>query len=335
MLWRNTFYLHCSPDFGAGPLLSVGADSWKATTHIFIDGSPSKVATALKDFLGYSEVKTQLGVPYISRTVPYSLAHYRRSDPSFEGMPILWCSGFSVVENMTKLPGRPHEYDTLGNPLPLFKWAKVQLTFQSYRYSIRPDTDPQTYGSGAYGAIPDEAQLERFVFRTDAPKVRTITTPVGTWSWEALGAEQPGPAAFGVPVNEGVNQLVYTHFDRPDKPDTRIARALGTVNSVAFDGHAAGTLLCDGPTMTPGVMANGAPSYTYQFRFSKLSKIARTSTGGATAGVTVYGHNHFLRKFAAGGGAVTAEYRRLLDGAGGAGNPVYRSTDFAELFRPE
>lgn len=335
MRWRDTTFTYALPAGGGnGPRFNVSSDGWTASADVYVRGTPSALAQAFKDFLGYSEVGNKGGVKYVKRTLPHSMPGFNR--PGAEtGRPILWCTSLSVEEQITFLG-----YETFeGRSLPKFAWARLGLRYSSLRYKLLEDSDPKVVGTDSqFGGIPDESKLTRNVFVIVKPSVRVITAPQGTFHFRKVAnTDNTVLAGFGVPINESGADVTVRWVDVPEIPHANISRAMGCVNTTRFMDWDAETLLCMPADYTPVVQANGTTAYTIDYKFNFNPKVARTNAGGAVPGTTQRGHNWFLKKINDGGG-YTFDYRPLDAKetdvlAGALDSPPYRRFDFKWLLR--
>ena len=337
MKWRQTTFQYVTPATGeCGPQFNVSSDGWGASAQVFVEGTPSVLYQAFKDFLGYSSVGNKAGTKFVKRVLPHSMPGFDRTGGT-TGRSILWCNSVSVDAQVTPTG---HEHFN-GRYLPSFQWARLTLRYTSLRYKLLEDNDPAVTGvDSGWAGIPDESLLTRYVFHIRKPSVRVITAPQGTFYFRKVENDDTSIlAAFGVPINESGADVTIRWIDVPEIPDANIARGLGTVNRTKFFEYEPETLVMMPPDYTPTVQADGTTAYSIDYKFNFNPKVARTAAGGATAGRTQRGHNWFLRRYNNGAGYLL-DYRPLDSkdttdtvGVTPLESPPYRRFEFKWLFR--
>lgn len=343
--FRGIDYADHTPDVG-GMTVQLAPNASRIERQIQVPWR--ETAKACTAFLGWPYIQSLVtGVDTISRVTPHAiklpmaenlaeLTEYAVVVP--EPDPWLYATSVSRIEGVGPRVG----YDDQG--LPKYDTARITFAYTSLSYDIYEDTDGVTFGTGDYAGAPDEATLTRYITRLYRPGVRAVTIPrqLTKWTLEendltpagaaaAAGYVTAGPAVLeSLAKTESTLDLIYVHHQRPDLPLTAIMDAMGCVNSVAFDGFPAGTLLmAEGPDIRPERSCIGQRTYDVHFKFKFVSKVR------ATPSVLRVGWNWFLRCFKIHPSTDTLDYRKITSSGLSAGSPVYQEYDFYSLFRPE
>jgi hypothetical protein len=150
--------------------------------------------------------------------------------------------------------------------------ARFAVTYTPRNYEVRSDAELDTKFASN--------ELARNVSRQPGFAGQNLPFPNGSIGF-AKDPGTPTPAIGGqsIPTSGlfkvmGITHLAYTHHDVPDIPWAAIQAALGSINSVAFDGLAgypafpAKTLLCNAPTIRRRRNAVGRYTHDITHNFS-------------------------------------------------------------------
>jgi hypothetical protein len=178
------------------------------------------------------------------------------------------------------------------------------------------------YGLAALAATDLPLTASRFVTRMARPGGRSLVLRQGMMRYVTDGK----PVPEGIPVNVPFTTLSYTWHQVPDGglPLKAISAALGTLNNAAFDGYAAQTLLLTNAVPRPYRNPFGERNYDVESTFRYQPNVSYLD------GTSPLGQNCFLRVV---GGSLNWDYATANGDPDG--QPAYRVTDFAALFRPD
>ena len=165
----------------------------------------------------------------------------------------------------------------------------------------------------------------RYITRLDEPGGYAQTIPRGFMRYASGGQTTEGLMKV---VPEIVRKFTWHQVPRNGVPVQAIISSLGTVNNAPFDGWPVGTLLLDGvdPRRYRDPLLNRCLDLTY----SMVGKPNFNRFGQAM------GHNSALKYFPpSADGTVPGyvDYDLICSDDNGKGDPPYRSTNFADLFR--
>lgn len=234
----------------------------------------------VQHFLGYSSISTSVdGTKFISRRLPHSINLYRRLT---DNLHCLYATKVDVK------PYGPSGYVTKedGNVFPDYKHIQFTVTYESLPYEIVDDNAIKPTG----GVTPDESTWKRYVMKVAKPAGQFVTLNAGMYKYVAGAATTFGISRLLLFCNLQITwyqvpeTAVPSLFVNPNLIATNTLGALdntiGKVNSVAFNGFPAGTLLLLGASLQPYRSAFGDRIFDVQYVFKYFNPTAPTSNTG-------------------------------------------------------
>lgn len=304
-VWRNTIYAEAIPE---SPEESLGRDNSRTQRAIYV--AWDQRYQAVRDFVGWPELKADGATPFISRTTPH-----RHPEAQF-----MVCTGCTRIQGM--VPRGKTTGPNPGQDLAKYDLAKLYLSYETVLYDIKEDAE-----SLGLGGFPDDGQTFRYVATLFQPAGKFTTIPRG----QLRKVDAAAPARVLIThehakfIPEG--ELTMNWVDVPTIPIQAILNTAGKVNSAAFNGFPAETLLCLPPRIRPTTSpaptpTGGVRTWDILYQFKWLPSVDK---GGAARG-----HNWLLRYDA---GAI--DYVEVSSDGTPAGDRIYRTADFRKLFRPD
>lgn len=271
----------------------------------------------LDDLLGYQSA-SGITINGAGQSIARSLPANHPEFPSF----------FAVAAKIDHLG--PALIDANANPL--FILAKITATFQPVTYAVSPDDGSQTnelyrFCERTYAYTSEYLTLQGQMHFVSRAVNDTLDTTPGM----AVGQSEKVITWLWVPTSIAANP-----FEPPNQ--TKINQLLGNVNSVAFDGHPAGTVLFHGweplmvkPRLRPRNNAATGDRYwkiTTHFIIKDFGAVtsADVATGTDAALLGLEKGINFIYD------TVNKRWDLVTDDGTAAGNPIYTSDDLNNIF---
>jgi hypothetical protein len=305
-----------------------------------IAGDASAWTQAVKDFVGYAEVKTGTnGVRYISRTTPHPFP-LLLVDLDADGEPWLYATGFPTVEGMA--------FVRKNQGVAEYKLQKMVLGYDALTYNIREDDNEfvrnQIIGSSFQG-YPDEGyaaslgfKYSRYVTHTREPGSKFMSLARGLMyvvgDYLSDGVKRPLPE--GLPFKEPFAdvQIVWHNVPEDGVPNALHMVCHGCINAEAFMGYPAETLRIEGikPIAKRDPVGNRVFDVIYKMQF--LPRVGRHLVPGprTLSSFQTHGHNWVYCSDKAAASLIVAPV--TSDGTL-AGTAPYQTMDFKLLFNPD
>lgn len=351
---RGIHYVWGTPESGDSGFSGRLSNDSSRVEALFYVTKTDDFWDTIKEFVGWPLVRGAGSAFYVSRQTPHALQDML----DFHLKPWLFCvevqiQGIDPVPNLPRFP----------NGWPQYRAYRCRGVWSSLTYEVLEDghpamafvPDPLSYGDlspdfpttqpNPLAGLPDEASLNRFVTKWPKGFNRMITIPRAVPKFvlegtdKSAGTDQDGfttgPVVFegiGKPEPGEVRHYTWHQVPRDNLPVDAFRKAAGAVNRYAFDGFPAGTLLADMPDVVPYKSAAGQRLADVHFQFRFLAKV------GLDGNYKGWEYLFRVAEQTTANPRYVADYRRVTtDGRSGAVSVkkrIFRTFDFAELFRP-
>ncbi len=321
--WRSTDYTTFEPESPRATLVADGRNQIATRYDIAWDGD--SISRAAEDFLGFPEIKTgKVGarvVTYISRVTPHAYPYRFITDPLKTGTPVFHCTGLAPVAQ-----GKAAQDASQGDTFDRGAIASCVATYDTLTYDVFSDTVVANLQDDVPDPFPHDAQdpIFRYITRQWKPAGKVLVLGTGFYRVLAVVPDARLPIKHGIGLNVPAAELLYTWHQVPESaiPFGTIEVTMGAINSVAFDGFTAQTLLLLSVDLRRYWHPVGIRVVDITYRMKWLPNI-NPADGLPT------GHNFVPRVIA--GKVVMKE---VTSNGDNNGDRPYRTKPFKPLFRP-
>lgn len=274
--WRGIDFTEYVGDSGPGasPQEEFGVDRGR-TTKLY-DIAWVDRSRAVREFLGFAEVKTLGAAKFISRTVPHHHADFLKVT---DGKPFLFATGcaFQGLGVNRALPEGESRMKSIRDTAQ-YQQARMRVQYETLTYDILTDEEMIAAGSVDSGGRPDESTWKRYCTVLPRPKGRFLGLVGHNFVFDSDNQPIPQPPGRIVPQwdlrvtwhavpERGVPSILVNPTLQASGSIGAIDAFTGKVNRGTFNGFASGTLLCLVPEIVPHRSPRGERIYDVHFYF--------------------------------------------------------------------